>query len=285
MTDAIVDWPQIGDIARGHSGYRPDPSAELVGKSFHLKFATDLSAVKYEFVTGNQLRWYEIDKQDDAGVHTETCEAFRFHEDIFFVDFVLRKNPQTSITLILDLARKTVFQIRGILPTLAMSRMDELTRLEKGLGLSVVQAVYQAGVIEPADADEKAAKIERTQDLTGKRFRFVYSDTHVYDHIYINDKYYFWYCHDGPDKGLGDFEHCDYFRIAPAIYLICWRERLSPCIAVMLEDHINLRSLGKIFGLDVNTGEMQNFTAGAYMQFLNDTPYDKSVYQNYSTIK
>ncbi len=280
MTETKIDWPQIGDIADGHSGYRPDTSTDLVGKSLQLNFPDDNSTFEFEFKSRDKLVWHATNGKDNA-VNTENYEAFLFHESIYFVDFVLNNSPETSITLILDLTRNIFIKIKGTLPTLSVSRMDELTRLEKGLGLSVVQAEYRRGVIGTTAAESDAAKIERTNDLSGKRFRFIYSDTHVYDHIYINDKYYMWYCHEGPDKALGDFDHCDYFKIAEDIYLICWRERLSPCIAVMLEDHKNMRSLGKLFGLDVNTGEMQNFSAGSYMEFLNDTAYDKSAYKDY----
>jgi hypothetical protein len=271
MSANTVDWPQIGDIAEGHSGYRPDPTADLAGKSLRIHFAGDGPDYRVVFESPDQLRWYQAGSAGDVAEH---YEAFLFAPDLYFVDFIRSEQPDRSITLILDLGEHRVLQVTGTLPDRELARMDELTRLERGLGLSVVRVEYRHGVIESDGEGGNMEEYPRTDHLTGKRCRFIYSDTHVYDHIYVNDKYYMWYCHAGPDQGLGDFDHCDYFQIAPDIYLIVWRERLSPCIAVMLEDHANMRSLGKIFGLDVNTGDMQNFTAGSYMQLLDETTWE-----------
>jgi hypothetical protein len=45
--------------------------------------------------------------------------------------------------------------------------------------------------------------------------------------------------------------------------LVCWREKLLPCVGIMVEDHKIMRSVGKIGGADAYTGAIANTRVGA----------------------
>ena len=114
---------------------------------------------------------------------------------------------------------------------------------------------------------------ERTTDLIGKRIKYAYSSKHVYEHIYLNDRFYTWHCLAGVEKGLADTEICDYFKIAPDVYLFTWREKVMPTFGVVLINFKEMRSNGKTFGLDVASGKIINFTMGSRAEPINETNY------------
>ena len=62
-------------------------------------------------------------------------------------------------------------------------------------------------------------------------------------------------------------EICDYFKIAPDIYLSTWREKIIPTVGVILINLSDMRSNGKIFGLDLASGNIVNFTMGSRAEF------------------
>ena len=114
---------------------------------------------------------------------------------------------------------------------------------------------------------------ERTTDLIGKRIKYAYSSKHVYEHIYLNDRFYTWHCLAGVEKGLADTEICDYFKIAPDVYLFTWREKVMPTFGVVLINFKEMRSNGKTFGLDVASGKIINFNLGSRAELINETNY------------
>lgn len=143
-----------------------------------------------------------------------------------------------------------------------------VSRVEKTGSQSVPTITYQSASINGAPLPTFA----RTSRLSGKYLRFVYSDTHVYDHFYINDKFYFWYCWHGPDAGIGDYDEADYFELDDDLYLMCWREKFVPCLAVTVEDHRAMRTIGKVYGADSHTWKTGNSTVGAAISVITDIP-------------
>ena len=44
--------------------------------------------------------------------------------------------------------------------------------------------------VNPSSSDEPIVPHERTTDLIGKRVKYTYSSKHVYEHIYLNDRFF-----------------------------------------------------------------------------------------------
>ena len=51
------DWPQIGDIIPNHDGYRPPPTAELVGQSYSFTLS-DGTTLDLRFESATRPRFY-----------------------------------------------------------------------------------------------------------------------------------------------------------------------------------------------------------------------------------
>jgi len=60
-------------------------------------------------------------------------------------------------------------------------------------------------------------------------------------------------------------------KVAENIYLFAWREKVVPCAGIFLINFKDMRSNGKIFGLDITTGKPVNFTMRAYAKIISET--------------
>lgn len=257
MPEVASRWPQIGDIVVNHEGGRPASVADLAGQS--LSWTDDRGrAGRLHFLSGDRLMWWT------QGVALEApCEVFRVREGWYFVDAVDLQRPGHSHSFVLDLAGRRALQVEVQAPALDVPAglLDRIAQRghQSAVDLQVTQGCW----------DGQAPPFEPTTALLGRHHRYRYSDTHVYDHIYLNERYCCWFCHQGPDAGVGDFEECRYLALAPDLYLVCWQEKLIPCVGVTLEDLQSMRSIGKIFGADAYTGETGNRTVGAAMSLVS----------------
>jgi hypothetical protein len=61
-------------------------------------------------------------------------------------------------------------------------------------------------------------------------------------------------------------------KIADALYLFIWREKIVPTLGVVMIDLANHKTDGKIFGYaGQDFRQTSNFAVGAYAQVLNHT--------------
>lgn len=251
-----ANWPQISDIVTGHDGYCPDPVADLDGEEFQL--ASDATRITLKFATGNLIL------TDASGSKSCNAKVFRVREDVYLIDCE-HAEPGLSSAICLDREKGAALLVDIVAPIPGIPD-GLLDRIELHDSQSAVGVTYRTAMTPDASLEG----FPRSQALIGKQFRYTYSTTHVYDHLYLSDRYYCWFCRQGPDAGLGDFEECDYFEIAEDLILVCWREKLLPCVGVTLEDHRAMRSVGKIFGADSRSGLTANSSVGAFITKIAD---------------
>ena len=254
-----ADWPQIGDIIPNHDADRPPRTNALAGRAVSLRFS-DGETAEVIFRDADRLTGRIASEDIDVAY-----DGYEVRDDCYFINWRAQTSDRRTRSLFLDLLHERALLVEGRIPTPDANRIDTLTRIADRKSQSVVYVVYRAALI-----GDGAEAIGRTAELVGKCLRYRYSDTHLYDHIYHSERYYSWFCHNGPDRGLGDFEECDYFKLRDELYLICWREKLLPCLAVMVEDHQAMRSMGRIIGGDAYTGEIADTMVGARMSLVAD---------------
>jgi hypothetical protein len=77
------------------------------------------------------------------------------------------------------------------------------------------------------------------------------------------------------EKGLADTDRCHHYKIADALYLFVWREKIIPTLGVVMVDLERMKTTGKIFGYQDNRfDKLSNFPIGAYAEVLNITKYN-----------
>jgi hypothetical protein len=265
-------WIDLGIWGKGMDGFKLPPSVGLAGKELTLSFIRDKQIISCFFNGPKSLTWRVLKGAGSGVSESVTYDSICVEPDIYFVDFVKTDKPGESVSLALDLRTAQATVVTATLPDIKTAEKSFLKRLEQGVDLSLIKVKFQHASINVLS---KTSVIyhQRTTDLVGKRIKYTYSDQHVYEHIYLNDRMYTWHCLVGLEKGLADTEVCDYFKIAPEIYLFVWREKILPTFGAVIIDLKEMRSNGKTFGLDVSTGKYINFAMGARAELLNVTHY------------
>lgn len=250
-----ASWPQIGDIAANHDGYCPSSVAALDGTEMLL--GGDIGA-SIRFGSGRG-EWIE-----NGAAREFEYQVFPAGPQLFMVDAMPVDSSPRSQTLILDLTGSRALIVDVVYPAPALAQTPVLERLAKTGSQSAVKVTYRQAPL----GKNSAPVFARTSALNGKHLRYTYSSTHVYDHYYLSERFYSWFCRAGPDKGLGDFEECDYFELGPQLYLVSWREKLLPCVGILVENHREMHCVGKICGTDAYTGALGNSRVGGTFQLI-----------------
>jgi hypothetical protein len=269
MSYQAKNWVDLGDWGKGMDEFKLPSSDELTGKEIKLRIYDSNRIIICRFYDAKSLAWGVSESLEKRPFQTETYEAIRIATDIYFVDFVNSANTNVSISIVLDLNTRKATVLTATLPDRNIIKHSFLDRLGKDVDLSTIKVEIQHALINPSSPDEPIYVHERTADLLGKRIRYTYSHDRVYEHIYLNERFYTWHCLVGVEAGLADTEICDYFKIAPDIYLFSWREKIMPTYGLVLINFKKMRSNGKTFGLDITSGEYINFTMGSTAEIVN----------------
>jgi MoaF C-terminal domain/MoaF N-terminal domain len=259
MSEQRANWPQIGDIIPNHDGGRPPATDRLVGLQLSLGGA---EPIDLRF-SADRCHWREVDGESEF-----EYEAFALGSQLFFVDMMPVRPDLTSRTAIIDFGESRALIVELTFPTPDEAKLAVLGRLAATGSQSAVKVRYRQSPIGTAPV----RLFERSRSLVGKHLRYTYSTTHVYDHFHHSERFYSWFCREGPDKDLGDFEECDTFELAPKLFLICWREKLLPCVGILAENHASMRMIGKICGVDAYTGAIGNTRVGGSIRLIAEVP-------------
>jgi hypothetical protein len=273
--DKAQEYISVGELSVGFSENIAQPTDALAGKKIKLNYESGKKATII-LKDREALTWETEEKR-----HTErflcSYTAIMPRKDIYFLDFIVSYGDSRSVSIILDMGQKIATIVTGIMPTAEEVMTPLIVRAERRLPLTSVQAIFEhASVDRPFTKGTK--RHQKTKDLVGERFQWVYSSKDAYEHIYLNENTYTWHCIAGNEKGLADTDRCFFYKIAEKLYLFVWIEKIVPTVGVVLEDLEVMRSYGKIFGhegYDMN-GRITNFAVGSYGKLLNKTEYDLS---------
>jgi len=268
MAEDNLEWLPVEDLEQGFNENKLYPTHALAGKD--LTLFCDNDQVIHLCFRGEGLLTFGA-KENPTGIIREAYEAFCVMPDIYFVDFVINET-KSSVSLILDFPKKKSLILIGKLSEWKMNQ-DFISRSKAGVDLSPMAVEFIHANMDLPLEKAPIVPYERTGDLLGKRVKYTYSKMHTYEHIYLNPQFYTWHCLSGPEKGLADTDRCDYFKIASDLYLFTWREKIIPILGVVLINLKTMKTSGKLFGIEVETGKVTNFTMGAHAQLLNVTTY------------
>lgn len=265
------DWITVGALAEGFAtqAFILPNLAELAGKRFNLCFENGWQ-IDHRF-DAEQLHWLAADGHSSGSA---PYRATSVRPGIYLVDFIKHEAGQAwSISLVLDTHSQSFTAVIGSLPSPEDTQQGLYNRALAGNELTSVQAAFHHGSLDkPWQAG--ACPHAPSTELVGIRNRYRYSPTEVYEHIYLNDQFYTWQCLSGVEKGLCDTDRCHYYKIAEALYLFVWREKIVPTLGVVMVDLQQHRSDGKIFGYAGDSFDaLSNFPVSSYCDLLNRTEY------------
>jgi hypothetical protein len=255
------DWTSLTEMADGFDEYRPLLSSALAGRRIELDcvfVGVDDSAHTFtqEFGDG-ELAW-SVDTGGAIQSGRADYELFEMQPGLFFLHYRrIEPDHPVVVTLALDL---TTGQATGAIGELGLGPEPHLAR----------QAWFQGQVVG-SDATPAAAH-PPTDELIGRRVRYAYSSDDVYDHIYLSDQLFTWFCMKGAEASFGDTDRCVHWKLREKTYLFSWLEKNVGVEGMVLIDLAALRTVGIQFGVDQQSGDLVNITMGAYAMPLGHAP-------------
>jgi hypothetical protein len=267
MTDAAVTltdtstWLPLDELAPGFDANKAQHSLDLAGREVAVvdergtrivhRFGEHTVAWEYQPGVGDPTQ---------AAAKSDDYEAFLVDDELYFVQFHHEYLPNEAISLVLDFRGGRALTVVSVILT------------EPTPSTTRVQHVFVPSRIEGVDATGSAPA--PTTTLIGRRVQWVYSDKHVYEHIYLSPQWYTWQCLAGPERGLADTDENSVWQVRPGIYVFAWREKVIPCGSVTIADHRDareIRSHGVLFGLDESGAVPTHFTFGAHGRLISTT--------------
>lgn len=258
-------WIPVGELADGFS-----PESNILPQSYDL--AGQTIALDFEDGGARTLRILQQDAVQHIQLEDGSTPEVRItslREGLYFIDYLPLNEPRGSVTLLLDVASGAALEIDGTMPTSDAAARGPFTRVQAGEPLTAVGAVFRAARVAGGKGE---FGFPRTTELVGKRIRYRYSTTELYEHIYLNPSFYSWHCLTGVEAGLCDTDFCHYIKLREELYLFVWQEKIVPTLGVITVDLIRGKTDGKIFGYaGYDFGARSNFPVGAYVEFVNFT--------------
>jgi hypothetical protein len=276
MTD--LDFVQVGELAHGIGQEREPWVAALVGTSATLHYE-DGSVTRIAFTGEHALAWEGLAGPEAGSSGTEAYAAFSPRDGVCLVDFLSGALPRTSVSLVLDRITGSATVVVGTLPTAEEVEKGAFALARDGEELTAVRVEFlRAAVDRPFVAADHAHG--PTGEMVGKRVRYVYGPTEVYEHIYLNEKLYTWQCLAGVEKGLADTDRCHSFKLGDRLYLFVWRERVVPTLGVVVVDWRQMASFGKLCGYESSDfGAVANARIASVATLLNVTEHDPASFR------
>ncbi len=268
-TDVV--FVQVGELVRGITEYSLPDTGELAGRVLVLN-REDGTALWLTFDSAQALTWQTIGGSDSGRSARVAYRATSPRANIFFVDYLTEDRRAASVSHVLDLDTQSATTVAGVLPSRDETAQGMFSRVTQGLEPTAVQAAFIRSTID-APFTGPGHPHAPTADLIGRRIRYVYSRTEVYEHIYLNEMFYTWHCLAGVEKGLADTDRCHYYKIANDLYLFVWREKIVPTLGVVMIDLARMKTTGKLFGYQADDfGALTNAPIGAHATLVNITP-------------
>lgn len=242
-----VEWLEISEINEGlkHNSY--GTNTDLAGREEVLTFA-DGTKITYEFAAENLTRTGTNQKEEAS------YKCIKVDEDLYLAWYRQPARPANQTLVLLDFQSNQATEFYGLMPTLDEAKCDLITMAFTEFSCTRVKLEYQSASLNGAAIKPLA----KTKEIVGNRVRWTYSATDIYEHIYLNENFYSWQCLEGPEKGLADTDHCDYFKLREKLYLFVWREKLVPTMGFIVTNYRNgndaLQSNGTLFGINTTTG-------------------------------
>ena len=112
---------------------------------------------------------------------------------------------------------------------------------------------FTRGRVRGAQAPSQLPPPMPTRDLIGTRAIYRYSEDTVYEHIYLNTRWYSYQCLKGVRRGDCGTDETSYWKIRDDVYVITWREILIDLAATFVYDMTACRSTGCAWARPANS--------------------------------
>ncbi len=213
------------------TAFRLPSTSALDGATYVLTLA-DGGSVKLRF-DGGAASWTADDVPWQRHGHgTGACDVVEIAPEVYFADIEVTDPAHDALTVVMAM---------GTGWALVVHQRRDPGAFGRGPAATHTFAVARIGGLEATGPPPAP-----TSDLVGRWHRYRYSEHNLYEHIYVSQSRFV--SHNVATEGTPDRADChpvSYYKVAPELYVVAWREFDSQASMVMAENLDQLRVTGK----------------------------------------
>jgi len=262
---ATPSAPSSAAVASGLSVDRQPSTDRLAGSTLAVALA-DGTTAELAFAAGGTLRWSGLPGFGLARSGTSPVDVVEAAPGVLLATVMLPPSARETMAIILDTAHRHVLFVA--------SRLADDRPFERRTRMS---QRFTNGVLGDGSAAPVGPAPAPTRDLIGTRAIYRYSEDTIYEHIYLNSRWYSYQCLRGARRGDCGTDETSYLKIRDDVYVVTWREILIDLAAVFVYDMKARRSTGCAWGTPGNLTEPRHVLTGARFERLNDAGYPADI--------
>jgi NAD(P)-dependent dehydrogenase (short-subunit alcohol dehydrogenase family) len=253
-------------VASGLSVNRQASTDRLQGQALEIALETNAATV-LEFLANGVLRWRGLPgfALEEAG----TCpvDVVEAAPNVLLITAMLPPQGRETMAIVLDL--------NSLHAAFIASRLaDDRRPFERRTRIS---QRFTRGALGGRQGSAVGPPPMLTRDLIGTRAIYRYSEDTIYEHIYLNSRWYTYQCLKGLRKGDCGTDEASYWKIRDGVYVVTWREILIDLAAVFVYDMNACRSTGCAWGTPGGLPEPRHILTGALFEKLNEPGYPADI--------
>lgn len=246
------DWAPLSEMADGFDEYRPAYNYALDGTELVIEAryidTEEAFTLRHRFEK-NTVNW-SVSANGVEAKGSDGYELFEMQPGLFYLHY--RRSCEDHPVVVSGVLDIISGQVTAAVGELGLSPNPHLAR----------QRWFQGRIVgsEASATDPHPV----TSELIGRRIRYAYSSSDIYDHVYLNENLFTWLCVGGTELGLADTDRCTYWKLRENTYLFSWLEKNVGVEGMVLVDLSALRTVGIQFGIDQQSNSLVNITMGSY---------------------
>jgi NAD(P)-dependent dehydrogenase (short-subunit alcohol dehydrogenase family) len=260
---ATPGGPSSGSVASGLSVNRQASTDQLVGQN--LRFETEAGKTVGLQFTKDGVDWDALPGITYASAGRCATDVVEVAPDVLLITVMLPAETLETMQVIFDQSTRRAFFVASRFSDL-QAPFERKTRLTQTFTNAVVQSDTASG-----------APIEPTRDLLGLRALYHYSENTVYEHIYLNSKWYSYQCLKGMRAGDCGTDEASYFKVRDGVYVVTWREILIDLAAVFVYDMDAKRATGMAWGAPGDLVQPKYIPTGSWFEKMNEPGYPDGI--------
>jgi NAD(P)-dependent dehydrogenase (short-subunit alcohol dehydrogenase family) len=256
--------PSSAAVASGLSVNRQAGTDRLQGKTLEIALETGDDAT-LAFSSDGSLRWQGLPGLSLDKTGTCPVDVVEAASDVLLIIAMLPAQRRETMAIILDQSTHHALFVGSRLAddTQPFARKTRVAqRFTKGR-LRGSQTSFPPP--------------EPTRDLIGTRAIYRYGEDTVYEHIYLNTRWYSYQCLKGLRRGDCGTDEASYWKIRDDVYVVTWREILIDLAATFIYDMKAFRSTGCAWGTPGGLPEPRHILTGAFFEMLNAAGYPTDI--------
>ncbi len=256
--------PSSSSVASGLSVNRAASTTRLSGQTLTFRLESGEKA-ELQFDAAGQVSWKGLPGANLGERGACEIDVIEAAPDVLLITLMLPSATMETMNLVYDAGTG-----QGFFVSSALSDLDAPFERKTRVSQRFTCATSENG---PDGGQPVAA----TRDLLGTRALYHYSEDTIYEHIYLNSKWYSYQCLKGMRRGDCGTDEASYFKVRDDVYIVTWREILIDLAAVFVYDMKSKQSTGMAWGAPGGLTELKHIPTGARFEKINDPGYPADI--------